>query len=114
MNNRGSVLAHVLVVVVVLYMIAVASLRSSLGAKMLQAKARNKAQAAAYLEGARAQAFSCLHSAGYPAASCGEALPACLPSSMGTPPASLSYRSSGDFAADHFCKLAIDVTLPGG
>ena len=112
MNKRGSVLAQVLVVVVVLYTIAVASLRSSMSAKMLQAKAHNKTQAAGIQEAARAQAMVCLHQSGFPVASCAEALPACLPATLGTPPATIVFRASGDYAADHYCKLAIDVTLP--
>jgi type II secretory pathway pseudopilin PulG len=113
MNKRGSVLAHVLIVVVILYTIAVYSLRSSMSAKMLQAKARNKSQAAGALDAARAQADACLHESGFPVASCSEALPACLPASIGDPAVTIAFRVSGNYAADHYCKLAIDVTLPG-
>jgi len=113
-NRRGSVLVYVLVAVVILYAIAAATLRSSLQAKMLQAKERDKARAVGALEAARAQAVACLRQAGYPLASCAEPLPSCLPSRIGIPAASVAFRSSGDYAADHFCKLGIDVILPGG
>lgn len=113
MNKRGAVLATVLVAVVVMYMMAVAALRSSLGAKIFQAKADRKGRAALALEAARAQAFSCLHQAAFPSAHCGEPLPACLPSSIGTPAATLVFAASGNYAADGYCKLAIAVTLPG-
>jgi Tfp pilus assembly protein PilX len=113
MNKRGSVLAHVLICVVILYIIAVYSLRSSLSAKMVQARSRSKAQASSLAEGARAQALSCLRENGFPAASCDEPLPSCLPATIGTPPAAVAFRASGDYAANRFCKLAIDVTLPG-